>query len=141
MHSPEAAKALSDFEKEAILEATKKQNSTSQTYELGLHFPLGFDPILIMNVTCALTKNGEKLDQLIDVKEGDIDDHLSIDFLLPGGANINIKLAGNTLQTMYALLDQLRLQAAWGEAILQSTDLPAEEQNSDTQSSSNISIH
>ena len=94
-----------------------------------------------MDVTCALTKNGEKLAQISDVNDGEIDDNLSLDFVLPGGANINIKLAGNTLQTMCVLLDQLRLQAGWGEAILQIKNSSPEQQNSETKKSQNISIH
>jgi hypothetical protein len=34
---------------------------------------------------------------------------------LPGGANINVKMAGSTLQAMCTLLNQLREHAAWGE--------------------------
>ena len=141
MHSPDAAKALSEFEKQTIFENAKSQNAQSKVYESGLNFPLGYDPILVMDVTCALTKNGEKLAQISDVKDGEIDDNLSLDFVLPGGANINIKLAGNTLQTMCVLLDQLRLQAGWGEAILQIKNSSSEQQNSETKKSQNISIH
>jgi hypothetical protein len=140
-HSPDAAKALGEFEKEVILESAKTENSTSKAYESGLNFPLGFDPILVMEVSCALTKNGEKLAHMSDEKEGGIDEDLSLDFMLPGGANINMRLAGNTLQTMCVLLDQLRLQAGWGESILQSTNSSTEEQNSDAKSSTKISIH
>ena len=40
---------------------------------------------------------------------------LSLDLVLPGGANINLKMAGPTLQAMCLLLNQLREHAAWGE--------------------------
>ena len=140
-HSPDAAKAINQFEREAILELAKNQNIEPPAYESGLHFPLGFDPILVMDVTCALTKNGEKLMQLSDLKEGEIDPDLSIDFALPGGANLNLKLPPNTLQTMCVLLDQLRLQAGWGEAVLQIKNVATEEQNSEVKMSENISIH
>jgi hypothetical protein len=62
-HSPDVVKAIGDFEKEVILETVKTENAQAQTYEAGLNFPLGFDPILVMDVTCSLTKNGEKLFQ------------------------------------------------------------------------------
>ena len=140
-HSPDAAKAINHFEKEAILEASKNEQATSQAYETGLNFPLGFDPILVMDVTCSLTKNGEKLTTPVELKEGKIDDVLSLDFVLPGGANVNLKLATNTLQMMCVLLDQLRLQAGWGEAILQVKNLPNEEQRFDSKLSEKISIH
>lgn len=47
-------------------------------------------------------------------KQGD-QDLLSMDLILPGGANINLKLAGQTLQAMCMLLNQLREHASWGE--------------------------
>ncbi len=144
-HSVDAAKAIGEFEKEAILEAAKTGNAQSQTYESGVNLPIGFDPVLVMDVTCALTKNGEKLAQLSDVKEGEIDNELSMDFVLPGGANLNLKLPPNTLQAMCVLLDQLRLQAGWGEGILQLKNSPQQEQasdeNSEVKTSKNYSIH
>jgi hypothetical protein len=140
-YSPDAAKALNEFEKQAILDAAKSEQSASTSYEGGLNFPLGFDPILVLDVTCALTKNGEKLAQLSDLKEGEIDQDLSIDFALPGGVNLNLKLPPNTLQTMCVLFDQLRLQAGWGEALLQIKNSPKEEQNSEVKMSQNNSIH
>lgn len=140
-HSPDAAKALGEFEQQAILETAKNENASPQIYESGILFPLGFDPILIMDVTCALTKNGEKIAKIEDVKDGKIDDALSVDFVLPGGANLNLKLAGNTLQTMRVLLDQLRLQAGWGEVAMLTSNSPQEEENFQAKSSQNISIH
>ena len=140
-HSPDAAKAMNEFEKVAILEVVKSEDSQSQAYETGLNFPLGFDPILVLDVTCALTKNGEKIAKIEDVNEGEIDDVLSLDFMLPGGANLNLKLAVNLLQAMCVLLDQLRQQAGWGEAILQIKNTPDEEQSLEIKTNQNISIH
>lgn len=144
-HSPDVVKAIGEFEKEVILESVKTENTQSQTYEAGLNFPLGFDPILVMDVTCALTKNGEKLTHLSDAKGGEIDHELSMDFVLPGGANMNLKLAPNTVQAMCVLLDQLRLKAGWGEALLQTKNSPnevqSEEQSSEVKMSKNYSIH
>jgi hypothetical protein len=140
-HSPDAAKALNQFEKDAILEAAINENSQSQAYEAGLNFPLGFDPILVLDVTCALIKDGEKLAQISDIKDGQIYDILSLDFALPGGANLNLKLAINILQAMCVLLDQLRQQAGWGEAILNVKNSPAEEQSLEIKTTTNISIH
>jgi len=140
-HSPDAAKAMNEFEKVAILEVVKSEDSQSQAYETGLNFPLGFDTILVLDVTCALTKNGEKIAKIEDVNEGEIDDVLSLDFMLPGGANLNLKLAVNLLQAMCVLLDQLRQQAGWGEAILQIKNTPDEEQSLEIKTNQNISIH
>jgi hypothetical protein len=44
-------------------------------------------------------------------------DIISIDFALPGGANLNLKLASNMVRAITLLLDQLRQQAGWGEAV------------------------
>ena len=140
-HSPDTAKAINEFEKEAVLEATKNQNPAEQTYESGSHFPIGSDPLLVMDVTCSLTKNGEKLEQLSDQNPVEIDQPLSIDFLLPAGANLNLKLTGNTLQTMCILLDQLRQQAAWGEAVLQAANAEKKDEKIDIKVSKNISLH
>jgi len=54
-----------------------------------------------MDVKCELSKDGEA-------------DVLSMDFILPGGANLNLKLGGPTLQAMCLLLDQLRESTGWG---------------------------
>jgi hypothetical protein len=45
----------------------------------------------------------------------DSEDMLSLDLVLPGGANINLKMAGPTLQAMCLLLNQLREHATWGD--------------------------
>jgi hypothetical protein len=47
-------------------------------------------------------------------KQG-LEDGVSLDLALPGGANINVKMAGTTLQAMCILLNQLREHAVWGE--------------------------
>ena len=76
------------------------------------------------------------------VKEGQIDDDaLSIDFLLPGGANLNLKLPENLLKNVCALLDKLRLSAGWGEAVLQEKISEKNNQHLDLKASSNQSIH
>lgn len=102
-HSPEAAKSLAEFGKEAI-QAEKGGDGAIQqdSYHPANHYPLGADPLLVMDVKCALEKQGEE-------------DLLSLDLVLPGGANINLKMAGPTLQAMCLLLNQLRQHAAWGE--------------------------
>jgi len=102
-HSPEAAKAMADFGKEAI-QVEKSGQGAAQVdgYQPANHYPLGVDPLLVMDVKCSLEKQGQE-------------DLLSLDLVLPGGANINLKMAGPTLQAMCLLLNQLREHAAWGE--------------------------
>jgi len=140
-HSIDAAKALNEFEKQAILDTVKGQNATGQSYEPGAIFPLGFDPILVMDVTCALTKDGEKLAYIESTSTEEIDDSVSMDFALPAGANLNLKLTGNMMRGVCFLLDQLRQNAAWGEAILTAKNDVEIEVNSDEKKSSNISFH
>jgi hypothetical protein len=117
-HSAQAAKALNEFEQEAFIEATKTANAGQHTYESGIQFPIGSDPLLVIDITCALTKNGEKLDEKHSSEKHTFDDGLSVDFVLPGGANLNLKLSSNMMRAMCLLLDQLRQQAGWGEASL-----------------------
>lgn len=102
-HSPEAAKAMIDFGKESVqVEKGGQGAAQGDIYQPANHFPLGADPILVMDVKCSL----EKQDQ---------EDVLSLDLVLPGGANINLKMAGPTLHAMCILLNQLREHAAWGD--------------------------
>jgi hypothetical protein len=102
-HSPRAAKAIAEFEEDAVKTNVGKQVSDkSEAYEPASNYPLGADPILVMDVKCSLEKQGKE-------------DLLSLDLVLPGGANINLKMAGPTLQAMCLLLNQLREHAAWGE--------------------------
>jgi len=113
-HSPETAAAISEFQKEALKEQVSKQASQQreakgeqgeqvavEVYQAASNYPIGADPLLVMDVKCELSKDGEA-------------DVLSMDFILPGGANLNLKLGGPTLQAMCLLLDQLRESAGWG---------------------------
>lgn len=98
-HSPEAAKAIAEFGKEAVKVDTS--GGQADAYQPANNYPLGADPILVMDVKCALEKQG-------------LEDVLSLDLVLPGGANINLKMAGATLQAMCLLLNQLCEHASWG---------------------------
>lgn len=113
-HSPETAAAITEFQKEALKEQVSKQGmqqaqakneqgaqAAGENYQAASNYPIGADPLLVMDVKCELSKDGEA-------------DVLSMDFVLPGGANLNLKLGGPTLQAMCLLLDQLRESAGWG---------------------------
>lgn len=117
-HSSEAARVINEFEKEALLEAAKTANSGQQVYESGVQFPIGSDPLLVMDITCSLAQNSEQIDSKSKAEISDFDGSLSVDFILPGGSNLNLKLTGSMVRAMILLLDQLRQQAGWGEAIL-----------------------
>ena len=102
-HTPDAAKALAEFGNEAV-HFNKSDQGEPQVdgYVPANQYPLGADPVLVVDVKCALEKQGS-------------DEVLSMDLLLPGNANINLKLAGPILQAMCILLNQLREHAAWGD--------------------------
>lgn len=140
-HSPDAAKAVNEFQKTALLEAAKTVNAGAQGYAAGTHFPLGFDPLLVMDATCSLTKNGEKLGAQNELTEINFDNSLSIDFLLPGGANLNLNLPVNMMHAMCLLLDQLRIQAAWGEATLSGKHNEGSNPGAEQQESKLNSVH
>ncbi len=102
-HSPQAAKAIAQFGKEAIQIGPATQGiSQSDAYQAASNYPLGSDPLLVIDAKCTLEKQ-------------DLEDALSLDLVLPGGANINLKMAGPTLQAMCGLLNQLREYAGWGD--------------------------
>lgn len=117
-HAPDTAKAIDAFEKDALVEASKIANATSTEYQSGIHFPLGAEPILVMNVSCSLLqKSATEVSKSSAIADSG-HEMISIDFVLPGGANLNLKLASTMVRSITLLLDQLRQQAGWGEAVL-----------------------
>lgn len=118
LHTAETAKAIDAFEKEALLEASKIANATPTEYQSGIHFPIGSEPILVMDVSCSLLENNAtEVSKSTEIPNSN-HDIISIDFALPGGANLNLKLASTMVRAITLLLDQLRQQAGWGEAII-----------------------
>jgi hypothetical protein len=117
-HAPDTAKAIDAFEKDALVEASKIANATPTEYQSGIHFPLGAEPILVMDVSCSLLQNNAtEVSKSSAIADGN-QDIISIDFVLPGGVNLNLKLASTMVRAITLLLDQLRQQAGWGEALL-----------------------
>ena len=140
-HSTDAAKALNEFGKQSILEQAKQQQDASNDFQSGINFPIGSDPLLVMDVTCSLVKSDEKLAFLERSKEAEKEEVLSIDFMLPGGANLNLKLPENLMQGVVVLLDQIRMNAGWGEATLVEKNLQKNDENLEIKPAKNISIH
>jgi len=130
-HTPDVAKAISEFERESLKKNVKEDSQAGQSsYEPGSHYPLGADPLLVLDVKCT---------QHREVRAESTTDALSIDLTLPGGGNLNLRLAGQTLTGMCLLLDQLRVKAGWG---LATTDIPASsEQSAFPTSQKSIRIH
>lgn len=116
-HTAETAKAIDAFEKEALVEASKIANAAPNEYQSGIQFPLGSVPILVMDVSCSLLQNNVSEGSNLDANSSGNHDVISIDFVLPGGANLNLKLASTMVRAINLLLDQLRQQAGWGEAV------------------------
>lgn len=117
-HTPDTAKAIDAFEKDALAEASKIANATPTEYQSGIYFPLGAEALLVMDASCSLiqqnTNNELKLSAVTDANA----EVIAIDFALPGGANLSLKLTSNMARAITVLLDQLRQQAGWGEALL-----------------------
>ncbi len=97
-HDQPTAKAIAQFQQEAIKE---KANFVSE-YQAANKFPLGADPVLVVDVKCTMLQA-----EGVDV--------LSMDLVLPGGANLNLRLTVPILQTMRLLLERLAQQANWGQ--------------------------
>jgi len=104
-HTPEAAKAVLEFGQAAAKagQTNTEGKLTQIPMQPASQYPIGADPILVMDVKCVLTKEGP-------------DDVLLLDFILPAGGVLNLKMAGNTLHAMTALLAQLAEHANWGVA-------------------------
>lgn len=117
-HAPDTAKAIDAFEKDALVEASRIANATPTEYQSGIHFPLGSEPILVMDVSCSSLQNKATEVSKTSAITGSNHDIISIDFSLPGGANLNLKLASSMVRAIALLLDQLRQQAGWGDAVL-----------------------
>lgn len=105
-HTPDVAKAIAEFGKEVMQSNPESQGvSRTETYQPASNYPLGADPLLVMDAKCTPEKQG-------------VEDGVSLDLVLPGGANLNVKMAGPTLQALCALLNQLREHAKWGDVPL-----------------------
>lgn len=131
-HSPDVAKAISEFERETLKGAVKQDGNPgqNQTYEPGSNYPIGADPLLVLDVKCTIAK---------EVHADKTNEALSIDLTLPGGGNLNMKLAGQTLTGMCMLLDQLREKANWGSPLTIHETAPASD--GFTPTLKNIQIH
>ena len=113
-HPPVAAKAIVQFQQKTMQE----QADFSVHYEAATRFPLGGDPVLVIDVQCQIS--------LIEKTQV-----LSLDLTLAGGAKINLSLAINTVHTMRTLIDKLVMQAQWNKIAL----------DGDGTSSSQLSAH
>lgn len=108
-HFREAASALATFTQDVLqeriysIEPRKDFDMVREGYP-GSQFPIGFEPVLIMDVVCeCLQESGTSI--------------FSFDFLLPGGGRSNLRMPIEMMQSLHALLDKLRHAAAWGDSL------------------------
>ena len=101
-YTPEAAKAISEFGNHAVQALPTQIENKTESFQPSENFPFGADALLVMDVKCSL-------------ESASFEDLLSLDLILPGGANVNLKLTGSILQAMCLLLNQLREHASWGD--------------------------
>ena len=87
-----------------IKQSDKQTTNFTTAYEPGVNYPLGGDPILVINAKCTMMK----------IEEQDV---FSLDFILPGGANLNLKLPISIMKPLLLLLEELNVQANWGSPI------------------------
>ncbi|MBU3557634.1 hypothetical protein ICN18_08325 [Polynucleobacter sp. Ross1-W9] len=101
-HTPEAAKEIVQFGQEAakVGQTGSDGKLSALPFKPASIYPVGTDPILVMDVKCSMAKEGAE-------------DVLLLDLMLPAGGALNLKMAGNTLHAMCALLTQLAEHAQW----------------------------
>jgi hypothetical protein len=87
-----------------VQQTDKQGPSFTKSYEPGFKYPLGVDAILVMDAKCEMMK----------IEEQDV---FSLDFLLPGGGNINLKLPEPIMKSLILLLEEQNIQAKWGNPI------------------------
>ena len=107
-HDKPVAKAIAQFQQEAV----KEQTTFTNDYLPANKYPIGVDPVLVMDVKCTI----------LQVEGQDV---LSLDLVMPGGANLNLKLTMPIFQTMRLLLERLAAQGNWGQIQIQIPNAPA----------------
>lgn len=94
--APSFEKVISEFQQPP----QQTKSNFSEEYQSGSHYPLGAESILVIDARCEMTKiNNQEI--------------FSLDFILPGGANVNLKLPVDNMQKLVLLLEQLTIQARW----------------------------
>ena len=97
--TPTVEKVISE-----VQQGGKPATNFTQAYEAGSKFPIGGDAVLVMEVKC----------QLLKIDEQEV---FSLDLVLPGGANVNIKLTVPVMKSLVMLLEELNVQAKWGNPL------------------------
>jgi hypothetical protein len=99
-HVISVEKAISEFQEQTL----KVTTHFSQDYQPGVQYPIGADPILVIDARCEVLK----------IENQDI---VALDFILPGGGTVNLKVTVSSMQNLVVLLGQLNTQAQWGKPL------------------------
>ena len=119
-HPKTTAKVISEFQQETAREKT----DFSAKYQAVTKFPMGADPVLIVDVRCTLLKvEGQSV--------------MSMDYVLHSGGQLNIKLPLAILQSMRVLLERLVEQSRWTSEVATLTSALA---GTPTQSETDIAL-
>ena len=112
-HDPATAKAVADFEKKNLV----NKDQQSPDFETGEAYPLGNQPILVLDVTCGLAEVQESVEQLffLDLV---IQPTAAIEQNKQENQTINIKMPKGLLLATRMLLENLCDQASWGRAVI-----------------------
>lgn len=97
-HTPSVENVISESQQ------ADKTTSFTEAYEPGAKYPVGADPILVMDAKCEMLKIDEQ-------------DVFSLDLILPGGGNINMKLPMPVMKNVILLLEEWNIRAKWGSPI------------------------
>ena len=82
----------------------KQATSFAKPYVPGETYPLGGEAVLVIDAKCRMIK----------IEEHDV---FSLDLMLPAGTNLNIKLPVPVMKALILLLEDLNVQAKWGNPV------------------------
>ena len=115
-HDPATAKAVADFEKNNLVNTDQQ----SPDFEAGAAYPLGNQPILVLDVTCGLAEAQEGVEQSFFL-DFVIHPTAAIEQNQQANQTINIKMPKGLLLATRILLENLCDQASWGRAVIAPT--------------------
>ena len=94
--TPSVEKVISEMN-----QPEKQETVFNKAWEPGVQYPMGGDAVLVMDARCTLLKTENQ-------------DVFSLDFIFPGGGSLNLKLTVPVMKSLLLLLDELNIQAKWG---------------------------
>jgi hypothetical protein len=127
-NSSPTSKVIADFHQTTLEDQIAKPAEPGQleTYQGGSHYPLGTDTLIVMDIQCQMIQQGGE-------------NAVSLNFLLPGGGNLNLTLNSQFLLALYMMLNQLVSIANWQS--LSEVKIDQQEKDRTEFFESKISIH